>query len=410
MQVPIPFFPRLYSIAQSCSVFFECELLSVAVAAMEWMYHILVIDDDPVARLLLQRTLEKQNYTVDIAQNGQDGFLKARELRPALIICDWNMPIMDGIEVCRRLKDDPHLSTTFFILLTAREEIADRVAGLDAGADEFLSKPIEMNELKARVRAGLRLYQLNQALQAQTQLLETELAEAAAYVRSILPPPLKVPIAIESQFIPSRQLGGDCFNYYWVTPEHLVLYLLDVSGHGVGAALLSISVLNWLRSRPATDEAPHEVLQALNNAFQMRHQGQKYFTIWYGIYHQSTRELVYASAGHPPAILVPGKSSGPSQPWRLKTRGLPIGMFPDLGYVSDRCRINDHSTLYLFSDGIYDIPHSSNQTWGLEALIQLLETCAQDDMSLATLLNHIQSRCAQEVFEDDLSLVQVRFP
>ena len=304
---------------------------------------------------------------------------------------------------------NPQLSTTFFILLTARREIADRVAGLDAGADDFLAKPIEMNELKARVRAGLRLYQLNQDLRIQTQLLEAELAEAAAYVQSILPQPLVDPVAIESQFIPSRQLGGDCFNYYWVTPERLVLYLLDVSGHGVGAALLSISVLNWLRSRPAKSEAPHEVLQALNRAFQMSHQDQKYFTIWYGIYHQSSGELCYASAGHPPAILVPGDRTESTQPQRLKTRGLPIGMFPDPQYVSDRCPINANSALYLFSDGIYDIPHTTDQDWGLESLIQLLATHAQGAGNLSTLVSRIQDRFSRAAFEDDLSLVQVRF-
>ncbi|MFN7657465.1 MAG: response regulator, partial [Dolichospermum sp.] len=175
------------------------------------------------------------------------------------IICDWVMSGIDGLQVCRQIKSDPKLATTFFILLTAKGaslgEEDDRVRGLDAGADEFISKPIEMNELKARVRAGLRLHQLsrdlqhqkqileqlNRDLQHQKQVLETELAEAADYVRSLLPLPLVGSVTIESLFVPSAQLGGDCFDYYWIDDEHLAIYLLDVSGHGVGSALLSVS-------------------------------------------------------------------------------------------------------------------------------------------------------------------------
>lgn len=374
------------------------------------MYRILIIDDDPVTRLMLRRNLKRQGYAVDLAPNGQEGFRTAQTTHPALIICDWNMPVWDGLEVCRRLKADPQLSTSFFILLTARGDVSDRVVGLDTGADEFLAKPIEMTELKARVRAGLRLYQLNQDLQTQTQLLEAELAEAAAYVRSLLPPPLTSPVAIESIYVPSRQLGGDCFNYYWITPDALVFYLLDVSGHGVGAALLSISVLHWLRSRTVDVEPPHKVLQALNQAFQMSHQDQKYFTIWYGVYHPSTQELVYASAGHPPAVLLSGHSAESIQPLRLKTPGLPIGMFPDLEYGSDHCPIAANSTLYLFSDGIYDFPSANDRPWGLDAFIQLLQTQTHTDTNLTNLLTQTQHRCAQQTFEDDLSLVHIHFP
>lgn len=152
------------------------------------MFQILIIDDDPTIRLTLTRILERQGYEIIAASDGAEGMKQAEAFHPALIICDWMMPRMDGLEVCRRIKAHPTFSTTFFILLTSLGSVADRVKGLDAGADDFISKPIEQNELKARVRAGLRLHQLSRDLQAQKHILEAEFAEAAEYVRSLLPP------------------------------------------------------------------------------------------------------------------------------------------------------------------------------------------------------------------------------
>jgi sigma-B regulation protein RsbU (phosphoserine phosphatase) len=140
------------------------------------MFQILVIDDDTAVQELLRRTLKKQGYEVTVASNGEDGVAQAQKLRPALIICDWIMPRLTGIDVCRRVKADPELSTTQFFLLTSLGSIADRVKGLDAGADDFISKPIELNELQARVRAGLRLHQLSRDLKIAKQSLEAELA------------------------------------------------------------------------------------------------------------------------------------------------------------------------------------------------------------------------------------------
>lgn len=128
------------------------------------MAKILVVDDDVMVQIILSNLLETEKHEVAIASDGETGLQLVEEIRPNLIICDWMMPGLDGLEVCRRLKANPELAPTFFILLTSRERVSDRVKGLDAGADDFLSKPIEPEELQARVRAGLRLHQLNQRL------------------------------------------------------------------------------------------------------------------------------------------------------------------------------------------------------------------------------------------------------
>ncbi|MEG4291783.1 SpoIIE family protein phosphatase [Microcoleus sp. C2C3] len=377
------------------------------------MFQILVIDDDTAVQELLRRTLKKQGYEVTVASNGEDGVAQAQKLRPALIICDWIMPRLTGIDVCRRVKADPELSTTQFFLLTSLGSIADRVKGLDAGADDFISKPIELNELQARVRAGLRLHQLSRDLKIAKQSLEAELAEAAEYVQSLLPDPMTEPITIEAKFIPSRQLGGDCFDYNWLDADYLAIYLLDVAGHGLRAALPSVAVLNLLRSRalPNIDYyKPSDVLRALNTTFQMSYQNDKYFTIWYGVYNRSSRQLVYASAGHPPAVLISQSPASTAKIQRLKTPGMPVGMFPDAPYVDNCCDVEDLSTLYIFSDGVYEIHQPDGNIWGLDPFIDLLAAyngASADQLELV--LNYIQNLNAKAVFDDDWSLLKVNF-
>lgn len=122
------------------------------------MPSILIIDDDPVIQLVLKRTLQEQGYEAIVARSGDEGLMQALEHCPALIICDWLMAGMDGTEVCRQIRANPALSSTFFILLTARTNAADRHAGLDAGADEVLYKPLDINALKAAVLAGLQFH------------------------------------------------------------------------------------------------------------------------------------------------------------------------------------------------------------------------------------------------------------
>jgi sigma-B regulation protein RsbU (phosphoserine phosphatase) len=377
------------------------------------MFQILVIDDDTTVQQLLKRTLKKQGYEVTLASDGEEGVAYAEKIRPALIICDWIMPRLTGIEVCRQVKTNPALSTTFFILLTSLDSVADRVKGLDAGADDFISKPIELTELQARVRAGLRQHQLSRDLQKQKQLLEAELAEAAEYVRSLLPDPVTTPVPIETKFIPSRQLGGDCFDYFWLDEDTLAIYLLDVAGHGLRAALPSVAVLNLLRGKTIPNikyDQPSDVLRALNATFQMTYQNDKYFTIWYGVYHPSRRELVYASAGHPPAILVSGKGDQVNTQ-RLKTPGMPIGMFPEAEYMDKTSEVESLSSLYIFSDGVYEIQEPDGQIWGLDPFINLLSSYndSQTDV-LDRVLDYVMILNAKNnktAFDDDWSLIKV---
>ncbi|WP_013323553.1 PP2C family protein-serine/threonine phosphatase [Gloeothece verrucosa] len=378
------------------------------------MAQILIIDDDLAIQKLLSKSLMRSQYQVIVASNGNEGLEKALQYCPALIICDWLMPGLDGLEVCRQIKATPKLSTTFFILLTAQGSLNDRIMGLDAGADDFLCKPIEINELQARVRAGLRLHQLSHDLQQQKQLLEDELTEAANYVCSILPEPITTPnLSIDFRFIPSLQLGGDSLDFFWLDEEHLVIYLLDVSGHGLRAALPSLSVINLIRYQGLNQVdyyQPIQVLTALNKTFQMNQRNDKYLTIWYGVYHQTSGYLTYASAGHPPAILLSYSSQGKVCKQHLRTTGLPIGMFAESRYEQSVCQIPSGSSLYLFSDGIYEIQQKDGQIWGLENFLQFLNNFHTYSLpSLDQLIKAIQYFHQNTHFQDDFSIIQINF-
>jgi sigma-B regulation protein RsbU (phosphoserine phosphatase) len=380
---------------------------------MNTQFQILLIDDDRILQRILQKTLQEQGYHVLLASSGEVGLEQIKMHHPHLVICDWLMEGMDGLQVCHWLKSHPEYAHIFFILLTSRAEVADRVQGLDTGADDFLSKPIDTNELIARVRAGLRLYQATQEVKLQKQRLEAELTEAADYVRSLLPAPMTGNIQIASCFLPCGQLGGDCLDFYWLDDQHLLIYLLDVSGHGLAAALPSISVHHLLRSQAlpkATLYSPSQVLRELNTLFQMERHNERYFTIWYGVYDCQTQELRYASAGHPPALLFTQahETSKLPQVQALRTPGLGIGLFSDAEYITHTEKITLPATLYIFSDGIYEVPMSDNTLWGLQNLSEFLQKSpAQSD--LGHMLACIQTLTGNSGMKDDRSIIRVDF-
>jgi sigma-B regulation protein RsbU (phosphoserine phosphatase) len=336
-----------------------------------------------------------------------------------VVLCDWLMEGMDGVEVCQAFRADPALASTYFILLTSRSRVEDRVLGLDSGADDFLSKPVDQEELLARVRSGVRLYQANERLQGladelqrQKSRLDAELAEAAGYVRSLLPEVIEGAVGVRSRFVPSHELGGDVFDYFWIDDDHLALYLADASGHGLAAAFPSISVHNLLRSRSfrVDPRQPAAVLASLNTSFTMERQQGRYLTMWYGVYERRRRTLRFASAGHPPALLWSAEVNVPLS--QLSGHGLALGLFEESTYVSTSVPLQGPFSLLLYSDGIYEVPAADGTMGTLSDFIRLVEDCrpllAEED-GLDRLVQEVRRRTGGVGFLDDYALVHAEF-
>ncbi len=381
--------------------------------------HLLVVDDNEANRDMLSRRLQKQGYTVEIAENGLLALERVRTTPFDLVLLDVMMPELDGFAVLERLKSDSQLRHIPVIMISALDELESVVRCIQIGAEDFLPKPFNPTLLRARIGASLEKKYLRdqeqrtyQALVESQAMLAAELAEAADYVKSLLPATLKEPIRTEWRFIPSTQLGGDSFGYHWLDQNRFAMYLLDVCGHGVGAALLSISAMNVLRSQslPSTDFGdPGSVLSALNEAFPMENQNNMYFTIWYGVYNRATRRLVYASGGHPPAVLV-SNAGGQVVTAQLRTPGMVIGSLSGLRFPTAECEVPPASKLFVFSDGTYELTKPSGEMMELEEFVQVLAgQNSEGETELDQIIETARRIQGKENFEDDYSLMKINF-
>jgi sigma-B regulation protein RsbU (phosphoserine phosphatase) len=244
--------------------------------------------------------------------------------------------------------------------------------------------------------------------------LNAELQEAARYVREILPEPImEGPIRTDWRFIPSTALGGDAFGHHWLDEDRFVLYLIDVSGHGVGAALLSVSIMNALRAQslPRTDFSdPASVLESLNQAFSGEDHGRMFFTIWYGVYSKSTRQMIYASGGHPPALLF--GENGNSAPYvsQLRTPNFVIGGMRDVEYKKAACTIPEGGILYIFSDGVYEVRKMDGSVWRYQEFADYMTRAKPSEKSRLDLLHsHARNLANSEHLDDDFTILEVMF-
>ena len=376
----------------------------------------LVVDDKESNRDLLARRLEREGYLVATAFDGVDALEKLQATEFDLVLLDIMMPRLDGHGVLLELKSDERLRHTPVIMVSALDELSSVVRCITAGAEDYLPKPFNPTLLRARVGACLEKKSLRDqerrtyaALVASQAALAAELRDAAAYVESLLPPRASDErVAIDWIYKPSTSLGGDAFGYHWLDERHLAVYLLDVCGHGVGAALLSTSAMNVIRSQtlPDTDfHAPGSVLAGLNRAFQMESQNEMYFTIWYGVYDAEQRTISYASGGPHAALLL--DADGAQR--QLEAQGPIIGLLPETSYHAEASEVPAGSKLHIFSDGVYEVRLQDGHVMDYDQFAGVVSGVAGRGGRPRDIHVAMQKVQGREEFEDDFSLLQLSF-
>lgn len=383
---------------------------------------VLLVDDQQIVAEAIRRMLVAESdiefhYCPDPAQ----ALSIARDLSPTIILQDLVMPDIDGLLLLKFYRANAATRDIPVIVLSSQEEPITKAKAFELGASDYLVKLPNRVELIARVRHHSRGYihllernEAFQALRESQQALAEDVAQAERYVTSLLPEKIATEsVVTDWKFIPSAKLGGDSFGYHWIDDDHLACYLLDVCGHGVKSALMSVSAMNVLRAQslPACDfRDASQVLCALNNAFLMDKHNQMYFTIWYGVYNKATRELNYSGAGHPPALLLSGDPAVKSNCEQLESQGPMNGVMEDMPYDGVRTTVAPGSRLYLYSDGVCELHCVDGSMWPFQEFIDsMCEPLAIGE----SILERIQSigRRVQggNPFLDDFSILELKF-
>lgn len=381
---------------------------------------VLLVDDQAIIAEAVRRMLQDQpDISFHYCKDPSKALEMAFQVKPTVILQDLVMPYWDGLVLVKHFRSNPLTQDIPIIVLSTKEDPRIKAEAFALGGNDYVVKLPDPLELIARIRyhskGYIRLLERNEAFQRLEEgqsILNAELAEAAGYVRSLLPAPLQTKVKTDWRFIPSTLLGGDAFGYHWLDENHFAMYLLDVCGHGVGAALLSISLINLLSSGnlPKADFCdPSSVLTELNASFKMEKHNNMFFTMWYAVYDKQNHKLIYSTGGHPPALLITGVNESQAKAYELKTPGVVIGALPDAKFQNDCCKILPYNRLYIFSDGIYELSRKEGRILELSEFFQILKDLSDKHQDLDQILQVLQDFQENKIFVDDVSLLRVIF-
>lgn len=277
------------------------------------MTRVLVVEDDAVMQIVVSETLESFGFQTVTCDDGEEAWKLLQASEVNLVITDWLMPHLSGIELCRRIRTELKVPYyVYVIILTSKGDKNEFMEGMEAGADDFLIKPFDSEELRMRLNVATRmlareqmLAERNQKLQLAQQRTHQDLKTAAQLQRGLLPKAgiLGESLQFEWLFHPSRFVSGDCFNFFELNSDYVCFYQIDVAGEGVSSALLSFGLYHHLNRRELLwDDGkpmlPAQVLRNLAQDFQQTLHEKLHFAIIYGYVQKSSNTLCLARAGH----------------------------------------------------------------------------------------------------------------
>lgn len=380
---------------------------------------VLLVDDQPIVAEAIRRMLTgEEGIELHYCQDPTNAIEAVNRLEPTVILQDLVMPQVDGLTLLRFLRASSSSRQIPIIVLSSKEEPAVKAKAFGIGASDYIVKLPDKVELVARIRHHSRGYvslqernKAYEALETREKQLAEDMAQASKYVSSLLPVPLTGTVATDWRFLPCATLGGDTFGYHWIDDDHFAFYLLDVCGHGVKAALLSVSVLNAIRSQnlPNTDfRQPGQVLSRLNDAFPMERHFDMYFTMAYGIYQPSRRCIRFAGGGHPPGLLLTGCDLAHLQCTRLESAGPMVGAFEGMDFEQSEFTIDVCTRIFLYSDGVFEVHRPDGSMWTMKEFLELMVSPLDaSEKPLERLLRTVYAMASEDGFQDDFSILEL---
>ncbi|WP_300462595.1 SpoIIE family protein phosphatase [Desulfobacula sp.] len=336
---------------------------------------VLLVDDIKENINVLVQAL-KDDYKLGFAMDGESALTYARTKSPDLILLDIMMPGMDGFEVSRKLKSDPRTQDIPFIFITAIDETENKAAGFELGAVDYITKPFEIIEVKARVKTHLSLLVASRQLSQQNRKMRQSLNLAKDVQQNLIPKadPIISGFDIAGRTIYCDETGGDYYDFIKMSqrgPDHFGIAVGDVSGHGIPSALLMASARAFLRQRASLEGEPSQIISDVNKQFcsDVRDSGQ-FMTLFFCCLNAREKQITWVRAGHEPAIFYDHKKGAVFLLHQFG--GLPLGITKDATYQDSTLVIESGSIMVLISDGITETRNSKSEFFGKERVEQLI--------------------------------------
>jgi serine phosphatase RsbU (regulator of sigma subunit) len=332
---------------------------------------ILIVDDTPINLGVISGAL-KDTYKTKVATNGEKALaIASSEDKPDLILLDVMMPVMDGYEVCRRLKANSATQSIPVIFLTGQTGTEDETRGFEVGAVDYIHKPFSEAVVKARVHTHLMLREAHEQIARQLVEINLELEMARQIQLSILPSDTpKIPgLDIVARYLPMTSVAGDFYDFIILDDKRVGILVADVSGHGLPSALIASMLQVALTAQVAHASEPERVLSGLNQALCGKFE-RNFVTAAYVFVDMEKKLMTYAGAGHPP-LLFSRKSTGKVS--AVSENGLFLGMFPEATYSSLELPVQAEDRVVLYTDGIPETTNPSEQEFGTARFINFME-------------------------------------
>lgn len=373
---------------------------------------ILIVDDTPINLGVISGAL-KDTYKTKVATNGEKALaIASSEDKPDLILLDVMMPVMDGYEVCRRLKANSATQSIPVIFLTGQTGTEDETKGFEVGAVDYIHKPFSEAVVKARVHTHLMLREAHEQIARQLVEINLELEMARQIQLSILPSDTpKIPgLNIVARYLPMTSVAGDFYDFIILDDKRVGILVADVSGHGLPSALIASMLQVALTAQVAHASEPERVLSGLNQALCGKFE-RNFVTAAYVFVDMEKKLMTYAGAGHPP-LLFSRKSTGKVS--AVSENGLFLGMFPEATYSSLELPVQAEDRVVLYTDGIPETTSPSEQEFGTARFIEFMEknqslTVDQFADGLLDELSRWSEQPRGQGQQDDITVVTIDF-